>query len=352
MSASEPNKQTIQAFVYDIPSASTLTDIAPEGEPLNFPEVVGFEYFENMLDPFIRANLTILDSSGMIDTAFDHCGVRQFCPVRVILFDPSNEKDWERERSVFNFDGDTCFYVNRVRDQITQGKKKQYTLELITRDSLVALSRTIKSAWPPDKSTGIDYNTVVSDVLSNYIKTSKDYSSVMDTMSESVDKIMGNGRKPIQLINNICTRATPKATATGGGPEETRPTGYAFYERYDSYKFDSIYKLLTEPSNLNTNHGAYNVSFVNSPETTDQQAAYSILGYKFYDGTTQTSLLDEIAAKTRGKAKTLLLDYQRNVYKTIEKLTPETVVSPCLKAASDNDFAPVKTVTPTEYQLE
>lgn len=354
MSASETEKKkSIYAFVYDIPSASKLTDIAPEGEPINFPEVVGFEYFENMLDPFIRANLTILDSSGMIDTAFDNCGVRQFCPVRVILYDPSHEKEgWERERSVFEFDGDTCFYVNRVRDQVTQGKKKQYTLELITRDSLVALSRTIKSAWPPDKSTGIDYNTVVSDVLNKYIKTSKDYSYVMDTMSESVDKIMGNGRKPIELINNICTRATPKATATGGGPEETRPTGYAFYETYDSYKFDSIYKLLTEPSNLNVNHGAYNLSIVNDAESTEEQAAYSILGYKFYDGTTQTSLQDEIAAKTRGKAKTLLLDYQRNVFKTIEKLTPETVVSPCLKAASDNDFAPVKTVNQTEYQIE
>ena len=50
---------------------------------------------------------------------------------------------------------------------------------------------------------GIDYNTVVSDVLNKYIKTSKDYSYVMDAMSESVDKVMGNGRKPIELINNI-----------------------------------------------------------------------------------------------------------------------------------------------------
>lgn len=353
MPASETEgKQIIFAEVYDIPSASKLTDIAPEGKSENFPEVVGFEYFENILDPFVRANLTILDSSGVIDTAFNHCGVRQFCPVEVTLYDPSHEKDWKRDRSVFEFVGDNCFYVNRVKDQVAQGKKKAYTLELITRDSLVALSRTIKSAWPPDDSKGIDYNTVVSDVLNKYIKTSKDYSYVMDAMSESVDKIMGNGRKPIELINNICTRATPKGTATGGGVEETRPTGYAFYETYDSYKFDSIYKLLTEASNLNTNHGRYDLSIVNTPESTEKEAAYSILGYKFYDGTTQTSLLEEITAKTRGKAKTLLLDHERSSYKTIEKLTPETVVSPCLKAASDNDFAPVKTVTQSEYQIE
>lgn len=352
MSASESNKQTIQAFVYDIPSASKLTDIAPEGDPLNFPEVISFNYYENVLDPFTQADITILDSSGVIDKAFGNCGIRQFCPVEVILYGPSNEKEWERERSVFEFSGDNCFYINRVKDQITQGKKKQYTLELVTRDGLVALSRTIKSAWPPDDSKGIDYNTVVSDVLNKYIKTSKDYSYVMDAMSESVDKVMGNGRKPIELINNICTRATPKGTATGGGVEETRPTGYAFYETYDSYKFDSIYKLLTEPSNLNTSHGAYTVSFVNDNETSEKDASYSILGYKFYDGATQTSLLDEITAKTRGKAKTLVIDQERSSYKTIEKLTPETVVSPCLKAASDNDFAPVKTVTQSEYQIE
>ena len=354
MPASETEgKQIIFAKVYDIPSASKLTDIAPEGKPINFPEVVGFEYFENILDPFVRANLTILDSSGMIDTAFNDCGVRQFCPVELTLYDPSHEKKgWERDRSVFEFVGDNCFYVNRVKDQVAQGKKKAYTLELITRDSLVALSRTIKSAWPPDDSKGIDYNTVVSDVLNKYIKTSKDYSYVMDAMSESVDKVMGNGRKPIELINNICTRATPKGTATGAGKEETRPTGYAFYETYDSYKFDSIYKLLTEPSNLNVNHGAYDLSIVNTPESTEKQAAYSILGYKFYDGATQTSLQDEINAKTRGKPKTVLLDPERSTYKVIEKLTPETVVSPCLKAASDNDFAPVKTVTQSEFQIE
>tara|TARA_B100000902_G_scaffold246684_1_gene233503 strand:+ start:557 stop:1927 length:1371 start_codon:yes stop_codon:yes gene_type:complete len=352
MSASESNKQTIQAFVYDIPSASKLTDIAPEGDPLNFPEVISFNYYENVLDPFIQADITILDSSGVIDKAFGNCGIRQFCPVEIIVNDPSNEKEWERERSVFEFSGTNCFYINRVKDQITQGKKKQYTLELVTRDGLVALSRTIKSAWPPDDSKGIDYNTVVSDVLNKYIQTSKDYSYVMDAMSESVDKVMGNGRKPIELINNICTRATPKGTATGGGVEETRPTGYAFYETYDSYKFDSIYKLLTEPSNLNVNHGAYTVNFVNDNETSEKNASYSILGYKFYDGTTQTSLLEEITAKTRGKAKTLVLDHERSSYKTIEKLTPETVVSPCLKSASDNDFAPVKTVTQSEYQIE
>lgn len=352
MSASEPNKQTIQAFVYDIPSASKLTDIAPEGDPINFPEVISFNYYENVLDPFIQADITILDSSGVIDKAFGNFGVRQFCPVEILLYDPSNEKNWERDRSVFEFVGDNCFYVNRVKDQVAQGKKKQYTLELVTRDGLVALSRTIKSAWPPDESKGIDYNTVVSDVLNKYIKTSKDYSYVMDAMSESVDKVMGNGMKPTQLINNICTRATPKGTATGGGVEETRPTGYAFYGTYDSYRFDSIYKLLTEPSNLNTNHGAYNVSFVNDNETSEEQASYSILGYKFYDGTTQTSLLEEIVAKTRGKAKTLVIDQQRSSYKMIEKLTPETVVSPSLRAAADDDFAPIRTVSQTEYQIE
>ena len=351
-SETEKKKSIAEALVYDIPSASKLTDLAPEGKPINFPEVISFEYFENILDPFIRANVTILDSSGEVDTAFNNCGVRQFCPVELTLYDPSHEKDWERDRSVFEFTGDNCFYVNRVKDQVTQGKKKSYTLELITRDSLIALSRTIKSSWPPDDSTGIDYNTVVSDVLNKYIKTSKDYSYVMDAMSESVDKVMGNARKPIELINNICTRATPKGTATGGGKEETRPTGYAFYETYDSYKFDSIYKLLTEPSNLNINHGKYDLSIVNTSESTEKEAAYSILGYKFYDGATQTSLQEEITAKTRGKAKTILLDQERSSYKMIEKLTPETVVSPCLKAASDNDFAPVKTVTQSEYQIE
>lgn len=354
MATSEPeSKKAIQARVYDVPrSASKVVDIAPEGESLEFPEILSFNYFESLYESFITATIVIFDSSGKIDKAFGGCGVRQFCPVEIEVIDPSSDTEWQRKTPLLQFVGNNCFYVSRVVNQVVRGKKKQYTLELVNKDSLVSLSRTIRNAWPPDSSTKVDYNTVVSDVLKNYIKTRKSTSKLMADMSESVAKVMGNNMKPYQLINHICSKATPKASGATGGKEETRPAGYVFYETYDEYKFDSIHKLITQPVYHDSEHGVYNFKFVNDNETGPAEAAYIVLSYKFYDGETQSSLLEEVAAKKRGKPKTKVLDVSRNTFKEIEKLPPKTISDKCLVTAVDEDFGPVTITTQTEYQFE
>lgn len=345
--------KTIQAKVYDVPrSAKKLVDIKPEGDSVEFPEIVSFDYYESLHDSFITASITIFDSSGKIDEAFNKCGVRQFCPVEITVYDPSYGKDWVRQIPFMDFSGPNCFYVSRVVNQINRGKKKQYTLELVNKDSLVALSRTIRSAWPPDSSTKIDYNTVIDDVLKKYIKTSKDTSPVMKVMTESVAKVMGNNMKPYQLINNICTKATPKASGATSGKEETRPAGYVFYEVYDQYRFDSIHKLLTSLEYFNIDHSKYTIKPVTDGETSEKDASYVITSYKFYEDSNQSSLLEEVASKKRGKPKTKVLDVSRNIFKEIEKLPPKTITDKCLVTSVDEDFGPVTTITQTEYQFE
>ena len=105
----------------------------------------------------------------------------------------------------------------------------------------------------------------------------------------------------------ICVKpATPKGT-DGSGKEETRPAGYVFYETYDEYRFDSIHTLLTEPFRLDTKKGtSYQVAFVNDNQTGPALASQIVLSYKFYDGANQSSLLEEIATKKRGKTKTIV----------------------------------------------
>jgi len=354
MAVSTPEKvKTITGKLYDVPrSAKKVSDIKPEGESVEFPEIMSFNYYESLYESFVKADITIFDSSGKIDKAFGGCGVRQFCAVEITLHDPSYNKDWVREIPFMDFSGNNCFYVSRVVNQITRGKKKQYTLELVTKDSLVSMTRSIRNAWPPDSSTKIDYNTVIDDVMKKYIKTGKDTSPVMKEMSESVAKIMGNNMKPYELINYICTKATPKASGATGGKEETRPAGYVFHETYDEYRFDSIHGLITKNSNYNSSHGSYHLKPINTSTATEKDKAYNILSSKFYDGENQSSLLEEIAAKKRGKPKTKILDVSRNIFKEIEKLPPKTSSDKCLVTAVDEDFGPVTVTTQTEYQLE
>ena len=352
MSVTEPNVRAIQAKVYDIPNSNKLVELAPSGDSVEFPEVISFNYYESLYESFITADITILDSAGAVDEAFGKCGVRQFCPVEIVVNDPSIGTDWEKERPKFEFAGSNCFYVNRVVNQLIKGKKKQYTLELINRDAIVALSKNVKSSWPPDETTKVDYNTVVDDILGRYIQTAKNKAPVMEQMTESVAKVQGHNKLVYQLLNSMCKPATPKGT-DGSGKEETRPAGYVFYETYGEYRFDSINKILTDPFRIDTKKGtAYQVKFVNDNQTGPALASQTILSYKFYDGATQSSLLEEIAAKKRGKPKTIVLDPQRNVDKVVEKLSPKTMDDKCLKAASDGDFTTVKYIEQTEYQIE
>lgn len=341
------DKSAVTAILYDVPTASKVADISPEGEGLPFPDVISFSYYESVYEPFMRATLTVFDSSGKIDKAFNNCGVRQYCAVEVYVNDPFDD----RERPQLTFAGYNAFYVDRVTNQITEGKKKIYTMELVNRDALISLSTTIKSAWPPDKTTKVDYNTVVNDVLTKYVKTYKDKGPVMEEMSETVGKVMGNNMKPYQLINEACSKATPKAS-NSGGKEETRPAGYLFYETYDQYRFDSIHKLITQPVNFTQDHSVYTIKPVNDNETGRKEAAYVVVSYKFYDGSTQSSLLEEILTAKRGKPAKNVLDAQRNVFKKIEKLPPKTIEDKCLKVASDEDFSPVTYTQETEYQIE
>jgi hypothetical protein len=89
MSVTEPNVRAIQAKVYDIPETDKLVGLNPSGDAIEFPEVISFNYYESLFESFITADITILDSAGAVDEAFDKCGVRQFCPVTIEFSDPS-----------------------------------------------------------------------------------------------------------------------------------------------------------------------------------------------------------------------------------------------------------------------
>lgn len=344
-------QKAIVGTYYNVPTASKITEIKPEGEGKNFPDIISFSYYESVYQSFVSAVVEVFDSTGELDKAFDNCGIRPFCPVEIVITDPTVGTDFTRENPTLEFTGDKCFYVRRVVDQITQQKKQIYKLELTNRDGLVAMSRTIISSWPSDKSTGVDYNIIVQDILTRYIKTSKiDFSEITSDMTEPAVKVMGNNRKPHQLLNYICSKATPKA-ATSGGKEETRPAGYLFFETFQKFRFNSIFKLITEPGEISAEK-VYTFKPVNSSNNSSFEAHYTILGYKFYDGKNQTDIYQEIQSKKRGKPPLTVLDVQRNTFKKIEKLPPETGIDKCNKVASDEDFAPRTYTIESEYQIE
>lgn len=360
MSTALETKETknILVKIYDIPSASKVTDLAPEGEGFQITDIVSFDYYESIYDPFVVARLRVYDSTGTLEKKLGNgCGVRAFCPVEVLFVDPAADTEYKRERESLDFVGQNCFFVKRVANQLVQGKKQIYDLELTTRDAIAAVSTTIKEAWPPDSSTGIEYNKVVFDVMTKYIKTFKDKNGINTEKSMPVEKIMGNNMRPFELIARSCREAVPMQKSGSGsgtsGKEETKPAGYAFYEAYNSYKFSSLASLITvnESDEISESH-RYKVSIVNDPKTTPKEAAYRILSYKFNDSGTTADVFEEIMSRKRGKPALNIFDTTRNVFKKIESLPPTTVVDKCEKTAVDNDFVPVSYQEITEYAIE
>jgi len=323
--------------IYDAPTQSKIWEAVPTGTPLIAKEIIEFEYIESIYDSFVRANMSIFESSGAFEKAFNGCGVRNFCMIEVVQFnDPLKDTDDStRTRKDLSFTGANCFFVSKVR-QIIQNKKQIYELELVTRDALTSLASNVLSTWPPNESTKIDYNFIVEDILKRWIYATKKL-DVQEDKSKPTTKYNGNGMQPFQVIHDICSKATSVRWSSSGTQEETGATGYMFFERYDAYKFTSVASLI----NLSAGEEAkeshrYKIIAANSSETTPKEQAYSILSYKFNDDEQTSDVIQEIRSKKRGKPATFVLDPHGQVFKKIESLDP--IKDPCEVTSVDKSF--------------
>jgi hypothetical protein len=344
----------INVKVYDIPQVSKLTELSPSGDGLEIADIDSFSYYESIYDSFVFARLRIFDSSGVLQKAFGGCGIRNLCAVEIEFNDPSTGTDYQRGRNSLKFTGPNCFYVSRIANQLIQGKKQVYDIELMNRDALCSTRTHLKQTWPPTASTGVEYNLPINDVLKNVIKSAKDTSEVTSEPSFPVDKIVGNGMQPYKFIAECCRSAVSKEYSKSGASandkEEKKAAGYLFYETHDKYNFHSIAKLITSADVISENH-IFKVSIVNDSATTESEASQRILQYKFNDGDNTTDVIQEIISKKRGKAQHYLFDVTRNVYKKIDS-SAKPIEDKCEKTLFDDDFKITAYLHHPEYLIE
>jgi len=351
-SAVESEFFPVRVRIYDVPDTETVTGLAPQGEATEFPDVITFSYYETLYDPFVSATVTLFDSTGVFEELYDNKGIRPLCPVEVLFIDPlESVSDSGREVKSRDFSGDNCFFVKRISDQIVDRQKKMYTLELTTKDALASLATTIKRSWPADSSTGIDYNTVISDILSDYISTAKDTSEITTEMSESVYKIPGHNRRPYEIINDSCSKATPKASQGASGQEENRPAGYMFWETFGKYNFRSLYKLMTELQNVGEERKYKSVP-VTVSDASDEEKVLNIISYVHSSNAMESDVYEQIMSGARTKRVKMLFDTSLNSFKKIESGVPEPLKNSETSAPVDVAFMPVTYLSETEYMVQ
>lgn len=351
MSTVESDVFPVRVRIYDVPDTETVTGLAPQGEPTEFPDIISFEYFETLYDPFVSATVTIFDSTGVFEQLYDNKGIRPLCPVEVLFTDPLYNLDSNREVKTRDFSGDNCFFLKRISNQIVDRQKKLYVLELTTKDALASLATTIKRSWPADSSTGIDYNTVISDILQEYISTTKDISEITTQMSESVSKIPGHNRRPYEIINDSCSKATPKASQGASGQEENRPAGYMFWETFGKYNFKSLYSLMTELQEVGEEKKFKTIP-VTVTETSGYDSSQNIISYVHSSNAMESDVYEQIMSGARTKRIKMLFDVSTNSFKKIESGVPEPLKNSETSAPVDVAFMPVTYLTETEYMIQ
>lgn len=345
----------ISVKVYDIPDVEKITELTPTGTFIEIPDITAFSYYESVYDSFIFARLTIFDSAGVLQKAFGGCGIRNLCAVEIEFNDPSKGTNYQRSRNQMNFGGTNCFYVSRIANQLVQGKKQIYEIELMNRDALCSTHTNIYTSWPPDSNNGsIEYNVPINDVLTKVINSKKDVTNITIEKTKPVKKITGNGLRPFEFIAECCRKATSLEFSGSGKSAndkvEKGASGYLFWETYDKYNFISIANLLTNPADIPTDH-LFKVSIVNDSQTVESEASQRILQYKFNDDANTSDVIQEITSGSRGKPRKYLFDTITNVYKKIDSVAAP-ITDQCIKTLFDDSFNMTEYLHQSEYQIE
>lgn len=362
----------IKVIIYDVPTQKDLTQIEPEKENgyYEFGDIFSFEYFESIYEPFIKARLTLLDSSGVLEGAFkDKCGLRKFCAVEVVLSDPKAEENTRKrtdgnEVKTFDFVGPNCFYVDRIVDQKVKGKKQIYTLELINRDALVSISKVVTRKWPPgENARNIEWNKIVADVLDEMSVLKE--RNITNDKTKNVNVYQALKYAPLKVINDACSKAIPLIQSGGQvvTDEKTKeksslPTevkkdfaGYAFFETYDKYNYLSLDGLVNVSATGLTvdEFHSFKTSVTNSTQSTPQEESQVILSYSFYnDEQTSNSVADILTGKTGNRT----INYFDITSRKFERVIPEYPKDKCEVTPFEGGFKLQGNTITTKYQVE
>jgi len=368
----------ITAVVYPAPTGSVYNMGSPTSGGVDISKLVSeFSYYESIFSPFCYAEMTIMDSTGLLEgsdeSPLGECGLRKFSCVSITLPDPMsfNKENTDRSVEEYQWQGTNCFFVNQIANQINKGKKKIYTLKLVPRDSFTSIAKTYPRHWGSEGTiSSVEFNKIIEDILNDQMQVQKTL-NVTGDRTEPTASYDQNNNFPLAAIKRICQYATSlnqSGAAPGGGSatggtsntskESTenmnKKVGYAFFETYDNFTFRSL------ESFVNRNHTAgaapdpdeyhnFSVFPVNSRDVTAKQASQAIISYKFLDDQNTTDVLTEIRKRKRGTPKTIRYDVTTNTYKTIEKTGEEP--DPCNSAPVDGDFQiPMKEIY-TEYSV-
>ena len=190
-------------------------------------------YYESVLEPSIKVNVTIMETGltdkgpfGMLDTLPIRGGEEVLLEIEDNQSTP-NKLSFKKKKSL---------YVNSVSDVDPGTQKDIYNMQFRPREFLANNQTRVVKRY----DGRINSNVIKILTEKGGIQTEKKIDSDVTAVAYN---FIGNDKKPFYVCTWLAGKAIPAMTVDGkstlGGA-----AGYFFFETYDGYKFKAVDKLL------------------------------------------------------------------------------------------------------------
>jgi len=224
-------------------------------------QLVGADYFEDILSPCVTMTLDIV-SSAPIFHGFPIRGGE-----KVIM-------DIDTASGNFLLEDEYAMYVNKVTGYTSDGSKEQFKLHLVSREGM-----TNETARCQKKYGKVPINQHVIDILRNDLRTTKFDETNIERTSNSYSFI-GNQKKPFHILTWLCPKGIPTTGNSGTrGQEGKGVAGYLFYENRDGFNFRSIDRLVSETTSSGSTNVLASYSYSSATEYNNPDADFNIINY-------------------------------------------------------------------------
>ena len=190
--------------------------------------LIELKYYESILSNHVTSTMVLGDTGNTIGEGknrkdlLNGLPVRGGEPVRMVLLDKN-----DNELRFVGADG--AFYVNRIKNVLTDTKKTLMQFDLCTKEFIGNEQVRVQKRYSGKISES------VKKILKNVLKTEKPQD--IEESSNSYNFI-GNLKKPFYTLTWLASKSIPSDGAYG------KSAGFFFFETKDGYQFKSIDSLI------------------------------------------------------------------------------------------------------------
>ena len=208
------NKQVIWTKGHKIKDFNLFPRGERGGDFVNLLGQIQFvKYYEDVVDPSIHVEITVVDPFGIINQA----PVRSGSEVSLKMEHPSQEDPIDLKLIVTNI-------VGHLIDQ----KREIYTLVCETIGALSNHTTRVTKKYTGSITASV--SLIMSEILKEKLFS-------VDTTSNTLE-FYGNYRRPFKLIADLCRKSIFRSDGAPVGDEGS--AGFLFWESQDGYNFRSI----------------------------------------------------------------------------------------------------------------